>query len=200
MATLTTGNPTLLDIAQAMDPDGQIAAVVELLHQTNEILQDMTFIEGNLPTGHRSTIRTGLPSYTWRRLYGRVVPDKSQRAQVTDTCGMIEAYNEIDKAEADLNGNSNEFRLSESIAQIESISQGLAQATLYGNTEVNPERFDGFAPRYNDLSAANADNIIDAGGTGSDNGSIWLVVWGRLTCTGIIPKGSTAGIHLSTRR
>ena len=199
MAVLASNNPTLLDHAQALDPDGSVAAVVEILNQTNEMLADMTFIEGNLPTGHRHTVRTGIPEPTWRRLYGGVQPTKSKRAQVTDATGMLEAYAEIDKALADLNGNTAEFRLSESRAHLEGMTQALQQTAIYGNTVTNPERFDGLATRYNDLSAENADNIIDAGGTGTDNRSIWLVVWGSDTCHGIIPKGSTAGIQVNDK-
>lgn len=196
MAALAVTNPTLLDLAKAMDPDGRIAPVVEILHETNEILEDMTWIEGNLPTGHRTTIRTGLPAPTWRKLYGGVQPNKSTRVQVTDTCGMLEAYAEVDKALADLNGNTAEFRLSEEIAHIEGINQELADTLFYGNESTEPEAFTGFAPRFNDLSGpANADNIIDAQGTGSDNASIWLIVWSPMTCHGIIPKGSTAGLQ-----
>ncbi|KKM21220.1 hypothetical protein LCGC14_1637650 [marine sediment metagenome] len=72
MATLSVRNPTLLDLAKASDPDGKIATIVEILNETNEILEDMTWIEGNLPTGHRTTIRSGLPAPTWRKLYGGV--------------------------------------------------------------------------------------------------------------------------------
>lgn len=199
MATLTNQNPTLMDMAKALDPDGTVAAVVELLNQTNEMLADMTFVEGNLPTGHRHTVRTGLPTPTWRKLYGGVQPTKSTRNQVTDNCGMLEDYAEIDKALADLNGNTNEFRLSESRAHLEGITQSLQETVLYGNVDLNPERFEGLASRYNDLAADNADNIIDAGGTGSDNRSIWLIVWGTETCHGIVPKGSTAGIQVNDK-
>lgn len=199
MAVLASNNPTLLDHAQALDPDGSVAAVVELLNQSNEMLADMTFIEGNLPTGHRHTVRTGIPAPTWRRLYGGVQPTKSKRAQVTDSTGMLESYAEIDKALADLNGNTAEFRLSESRAHLEGMTQSLQETAIYGDTTTNPERFDGLATRYSSLSAENADNIIDAAGSGSDNRSIWLVVWGSDTCHGIIPKGSTAGIQVNDK-
>lgn len=202
MAALAANNPTLLDHAKALDPDGSIAAVVEILNQTNEMLADMTFVEGNLPTGHRTTIRTGLPAPTWRKLYGGVQPTKSTREQITDTCGMLEAYAEIDKALADLNGNTNEFRLSEARAHLEGMSQELQQTAIYGDTTVNPERFDGLEMRFNALTgAANSDNVIDGGSASgqTDNRSIWLVVWGPDTCHGIIPKGSTAGIQVNDK-
>jgi hypothetical protein len=196
MALLSANNPTLIDVAARLDPNSNIDKIVELLAATNPVLQDMTFMEGNLPTGHKTTVRTGLPGVTWRKLYGGVQPSKSTTAQVTDSAGMLEAYAEVDKALADLNGNAAAFRLSEDRAFIEAMSQEMAQTLFYGNEGTEPEAFTGFAPRYNSLSAQNADNIIDASGSGSDNTSIWLVVWGPNTCHGIYPKGSTGGVQM----
>lgn len=199
MAALSAANPTLLDLAKMTDPDGKIAAVVEILNETNEVLDDMTFMEGNLPTGHRTTVRSGIPAPTWRSLYGGVQPNKSRTVQVTDNTGMLEAYAEIDKALADLNGNTAAFRLSEDRAHIEGIAQEMANTIFYGNEGSEPAAFTGLAPRYNDLSAENADNIIDAGGTGTDNASIWLVLWGPNTVHGIVPKGSKAGLQVTDK-
>lgn len=199
MAVLSANNPTLLDVAKRMDPNGSIATVAEILSETNEILDDMTFIEGNLPTGHRSTIRSGLPTPTWRKLYGGVQPTKSRTVQVTDSTGMLEAYAEIDKALADLNGNTAAFRLSEDAAHIEGMNQELADTLFTGNESTEPEAFTGLNPRFNSTTAENGDNIIDGGGTGSDNASIWLVVWGPQTCHGIFPKGSKAGLSMNDK-
>lgn len=202
MSTLSVVNPTLLDLTRALDPDGKVAPIVEILNQNNEILQDMSWVEGNLITGHRTTIRTGIPTPTWRKLYGGVQPNKSTTVQVTDTCGMLEAYAEVDKALADLNGNAPAFRLSEDRAHIEGISQQLATTLLYGNETTQPEAFTGLAPRYASVStstAQSADNVIDHGGTGSDNCSAWLVCWGPMTVHGIIPKGSKAGMQVEDK-
>jgi hypothetical protein len=200
MATLSVVNPTLADVAKATDPDGKIATIVEILNETNEILDDMVWVEGNLPTGHRTTVRSGLPTPTWRKLYGGVQPNKATNVQVTDTTGMLEAYAEIDKALADLNGNSAAFRMSEDRAHIEGMSQEFANTLMYGNEGTAPEEFTGFAPRFNDITGpANADNIIDGGGTGADNNSIWLISWGSDTVHGIYPKGSQAGLQFSDK-
>lgn len=196
MATLTATHPTLLDLARRTDPDGKIADIVEILNQTNEILADMVWIEGNLTTGHRSTIRTGLPTPTWRKLYGGVQPTKSTTTQVTDNTGMLEAYAEVDKALADLNGNSAEWRLSEETPHIEGMSKEIAETIFYGNEGTEPEAFTGLSPRFNDRSAPNVDNIIQGGGVGTDNASIWLCVWGPNTGHGIVPKGSQAGLQM----
>lgn len=194
MATLSTNNPTLADVAKRSDPDGKIDTIVELLAETNECLDDMTFMEGNLPTGHRTTIRSGLPGSTWRKLNYGVQPSKSTTVQVTDTAGMLEAYAEVDKALADLNGNTASFRLSEDRAFLESMNQTMATTLFYGDTGTDPEKFMGLAPRFSSTTAESGDNIIVGGGSGSDNTSIWLVVWGPNTCHGIYPKGSQAGL------
>lgn len=192
-STLATTHPTLLDHMSRMKPDGGIDLIAEILNQTNEVLDDAVWIEGNLPTGHRSTVRSGLPAPTWRKLYGGVQPTKGRTVQVTDACGMLEDYAEVDKALADLNGNTEEFRMSEDTAHIEGISQELSDTLFFGNELTEPEAFTGFAPRFNDLSAENADNIIKAGGT--EDRSIWLIVWGPNTAHMIYPKGSMVGLQ-----
>ena len=196
MATLPSkaGAITLLDFAKSLDPDGKTAVVVDLLSQTNEILTDMTFIEGNLPTGHRTTIRTGLPTAVWRQLYAGVPASKSTRAQVDDVCGMLEARAEVDKDLYELNGNSAAFRLSEAQGFLEAMNQQMAGTLFYGDTSVNPERFLGLAPRFSLSTALNGQNIIKMGGASNANMSIWLVVWGPNTCTGLFPKASKAGL------
>ncbi len=196
MATLADTHPTLLDLAKRTDPNGSIAQLVELLQQTNEILDDMTWVEGNLPTGHRTTVRTGLPTPTWRKLYGGVQPKKSRTVQITESTGMLEAYAEVDKALADLNGNTTAFRLSEDQAHIQGMNNEMADTLFSGNEASEPEAFTGFGPRFNSLSANNGDHIINAGGAGSDNTSIYLIGWGPNTVHGIIPKGSNAGLQV----
>ncbi len=192
--TLGTGALTLSDWAKRLDPDGKVPTIVELLAQTNELLDDMQWREGNLPTGHRTTIRTGLPAVYWRLLNQGVAPSKSTTAQVDEQAGMLEAWSEVDKDLALLNGNVSAFRLSEAKAFLEAMNQEMAQTLIYGNGGLAPEEFTGLAPRYSDSTATNGDNIIKAGGVGADNTSIWLVAWGEETCHGIFPKGSKAGL------
>ena len=199
MATIpsSSGNVTLMDFARSLDPDGKVARVVECLNQTNEILEDMAWIEGNLPTGHQSTLRSALPTAVFRKLYGGVPTSKSGRTQVVDTCGYLEARSEIDQAECELNGNTAAFRFSEAQAFLEGMNQTFASTLFYGNTAVNPERFHGLTARYNAISAGGnmKQNIINGGGaTANGQNSIWLVGWGEQTVAGIFPKASKAGI------
>lgn len=194
MATLGSNVLTLADWAKRLDPDGKTSSIVELLSQSNEILDDMLWKEGNLPTGERTTVRTGLPAVAWRLLNGGVQPSKSTSAQIDEACGMLEAYSEVDKDLAELNGNTAQFRLSEAQAFIEAMNQEMAQTLFYGNSGTAPEEFTGLAARYSSLSATSGQNVITGSGSGSDNSSIYLICWGANTIHGIFPKGSKAGL------
>lgn len=195
MATLGSNVLTLMDYVKRRNPDGQIASVIELLSQSNEILLDMLWREGNLTTGHRVTVRTGLPTTAWRLLNQGVQPSKSTTAQVDEGTGMLEAWSEVDEDLAKLEDNVAMFRLSEAMAFIEAMNQEMASTLFFGNSGLAAEEFTGFSVRYSDLSASNSQNIIDGGGTGSDNSSIWLVGWGEQSVYGIYPKGTQAGLE-----
>jgi len=198
MATLSTSNLTLADWAKRTDPDGRVPVIAELLSQSNEILEDCVFKEGNLPTGERVVIRTGLPSVYWRALNQGIPNSKSTTAQVDEACGILEARSEVDKDLAMLNGNTAQFRLSEDVAFLEAMNQTQATTLFYGNPATDPKQFLGLAPRYSDIGASspnNSQNIISAGGSdATSNTSIYLVVWGDQTVYCPFPKGSSAGL------
>ncbi|WP_027859248.1 major capsid protein [Marinobacterium jannaschii] len=184
---------TLAEWGQFLDPEKKgVANIIELLDQDNAILDDIKWMEGNEMNGNTTTIRTGLPKPTWRKLYKGVPPSKSKVGKVTDTCGMMEDRSEIDKDLYVLNGASTEYRLQESRAHTEGMNQELATMVFYGDTNTHPERFMGLAPRY---AFKDAPNVVDAGGTGNACTSIWLVVWGDDAACGIFPKGSKAGLE-----
>ena len=190
-----TMNPTILDVAKRMTGDGNLDKIVEMMNQTNEVLTDMTMLEGNLPTGNVSTVRTGLPKVAWSVFNDGVEPSKSATAQATDTCGMLEAYAVVDRELAKIANNAKEFRLQEDRAFLEAMNQEMASTLFYGSKAM-PEKFVGLTPRYSDKTAKSGENIIDAGGTGANLTSIWLVVWSPNTVHGIYPKGSKVGFEM----
>jgi len=200
MATLSTSNLTLADWAKRTDPEGNVPIIAELLSQSNEILEDCVFKEGNLPTGERVVIRTGLPQVYWRALNQGIPNSKSTTAQVDEACGILEARSEVDKDLAMLNGNTAQFRLSEDTAFLEAMNQTMASTMFYGNPATDPKQFLGLAPRYSALTGSNNSvNILNglAGGgsySATANTSVYLVVWGDNTVYCPFPKGSTAGL------
>lgn len=198
MATIGALALTFADWAKRHDDQGKTAMIIELLAQTNEILDDMLVVEANQLNGHVTTVRTGIPQATWRLLNYGVPAGKSTTAKVTDGMGMLETWSVVDKALADMNGNTASFRLSEDLAFLEGMSQQMATTIFYGNTATNPERFTGLSPRYNTINTAtalSAQNVIDMGGVGSTNTSVWMVTWGARTCHGIFPKGGKSGFQ-----
>lgn len=182
MSVLKQMNPTLADVMARTGADGKLLTVVEMLNETNEVLDDLVMIEANGTTAHKTTIRSGLPEATWRMFN-------------QDAIGTFEAYAETDKSLCDLNGNSAAWRMNEERAFLEAMAQKMAQTLFYGSQAQNGAAFNGLAPRFSGLHAENARNIVDGGGTGADNTSIWLVVWGANTCHGIYPKGTQAGLQ-----
>lgn len=201
MSTLAATHPTLMDLKSRLDASGNVIPVIEMLSQTNEIIEDAVFLEANELTGHTTSVRTGIPEPTWRKLYGGVQPSKSTSVKVREGLGMMENYAEVDKALADLNNNSAAWRLSEESAIVEGFGQKLARYMIYGNEATEPEGFTGLAPRFNDQAAVNGENILTSAATpdGSDNTSIWVVVWGPNTCHMVYPKGSQAGLQIKDK-
>jgi hypothetical protein len=194
MATLSAGQLTLADLSKRLGPDGKVDPVVELLSQQNLILEDLVVKEANQPTSHVATVRTGLPAVYWR-LYNQGVPlSKSTTAQVTEPCAMLEARSHIDAKMLNLNGNSAAFRLSEESPFIEAMNQEVTSKLFNGNVGADMKTFSGLATRYSSTSAGNGGNVILAGGSGSDNASVYLVVWGEQTVFCPFPKGSRAGL------
>jgi hypothetical protein len=191
---------TLADLVSRLDGDGKIAPISEILNQDLPILKDLGFVECNKTDGYLHTIRTGLPAPTWRKLYGGVQPSKSTTAQVTDTCGNLESYSEVDKDLADINGNTAAWRFSEEAPFIEAMGQEVAKTIFYGDTDKNPERFMGIAARYNTTDvkkAASARNVVNFGGSGTNLTSIYFI--SHAVFHGIYPKGSKVGLSKSDR-
>lgn len=194
MAIQGQNYPTLLEVSKQFSADGKPLPIAELLSETNPILDDIPFFEANSTNGHRISVRAGYPDAAWRKLNAGVSPSKSAYADVTESMGMLSSLGVCDKKLAELSPNVAQFRLNENKGHMEAMNQGFAQTLIYGDTDVSPEQFLGLAPRFDSLSADNAAQIIDAGGTGTDLASIWLIGWGESSAFGIYPKGSQAGL------
>lgn len=200
MGALTSTWPTLLDVSRSMAPDGSVAQVAEVLQTYNDILDDIPWYEGNLPTGHQSSIRTSLPTPKFRLLNQGVVPAKTTRGMIVDPCAILEDRNMIDVDAAILNGNTAAFRKSEDEGFIQGFNKTFTDTLIYGDVSTDPEQFNGFDSRYYSLSGeTTSSQVITAGGGTTNNTSIYLIGWGpnKVFCT--YPKGSKAGLQFEDR-
>ena len=183
---------TLADMQQFYADNDKVGPIVELLNKTNDILDDIPWMEANQTDGHITRIRTGLPEVYWRRLYQGTPPAKSAWSQVKEGCGVLEAIMELDVEEARLYGdNARAFRVSEGMAFAEAMRQKVAATLFYGNNTLRPDEFNGLTMRY---PAADAPHVLSAGGEGEECTSLWLVSWGANAVHGIYPKGSNGGL------
>jgi hypothetical protein len=200
---MATGQwPTIVDLTSRIAPDGKQAYIAEMLSQSIETLEDIPMKESNEIGGHEFVFRTSIPAGAWRQ-YNQGVPySKSTTAKARVGLGSLEDYSQVDRMLAEDSGDIDEFRENEDVAFLEGMGQTMEQTLWYGNTAVTPAEFMGMAPFYNTVSTANAQNaqnVIDCGGTGSSNLSLWLVCWGERTIFGLYPRGSKAGITMEDK-
>src|SRR5262245_27554184 len=159
--TIGSNIPTLLDLNQATDPNGQAATPIEMLAQSNEIINDIYWEEGNLPTGHRTTVWTSLPTVSSRQINAGVTPGMGKNDQFTDSCAIFESYTVVDKKLADLAPNPASYRLMQRRMMIEAFAQKFTSVLFTGNALITPSDFTGLMPRYNDLDGGTGTSIID---------------------------------------
>lgn len=195
MAILGATNMTLADIQKRLDKNDKVVDIIEVLSQDNEMLLDIPWVEGDSADGLMASIRTGIPTPTWRRYNEGVQPTKSSVVSVNFTCGMVENYSEVDVDLAARAANPNDVRLSEAVPIIEGLNQEVQRAFLYDDEKTNPGRITGLSQYYSSTSVESGANVIKAGGTGADNQSLWMICWSPQSICGIYPKGSKAGLQ-----
>lgn len=193
---------TLADLTSRIAPDGKQAYIAEMLSQSIVVPEDMPMIEGNEMGGHEFTVRTSIPTGAWRGYNMGVGYGKSTTGKSRVGMGTLEGWSQVDMQIAEDSGNVSQFRENEDVAFIEGMGQTMEQTTWYGNTMINAPEFMGFSPFYNSLSLAdaqNSQNVIDGGGSGSSNASLWLIGWGDRQIFGAYPRGSVAGLRSEDR-
>lgn len=200
MAIIGQTYPQLIDAHKASGP-GQ---VIEILAQDNPILDDAIARQCNMGAVERTMIRTGLPSASWGRLYKGTAQSKSTMQQVDDTTGFLEARSAIDTRLLKLAKDPAKQRLVDSAPFFEAMNQEMASGIFYHDIATTPEKFKGLSARYDAYytgvktgAPKKADaQVVNGGGVGSDNTSIWFVTWGDHATSLIYPEGTTAGLSM----
>jgi len=196
MAAIGNSFPSLIDHFKSVDKNGNYLPTIEALTVLNPIMRDAYVEEANNGFSHLNVTRTGLPQPTWGKLYQGIPQSKSTKQQVEDTSGFVESLATVDTRLLNYKKNPAQARADEANAHREAMAQDVQTNFFYADTATTPERFKGIAARYNSLapSADGKSYVIDAGGTGVDNTSIWLIGGGRGKTGLFYPEGSRAGI------
>lgn len=200
MAVLGGTFLTMKDLAKRMDPNHQLAKIVESLSQKNSMFEHMPWVECNDNTRHHTTSRTGLPTPTWVRLNQGQTAQVSLTDQFTDTCGALTTRSVVDPRLARIGGDPGGVRASEDLAHIAAFSNTVEDALIYASTATNPNRIQGLSPRLNSTTGAAGNQLIlnevAAETDGSDQTSMWFIAWSPETVHGIYPKGHPTGLEM----
>jgi hypothetical protein len=201
MALLNGKYPTLLDLAN-MPENKDSADVINLLAEQNPILEDAAAFECNRGLSHETTVKTGLPSVTWGRLYKGIPAGKGNMQTVVDTTGFVNSAAEVDTRYVDIFEKAEEkasARMEMAADHLEAMAQEAATAIFYHDSSIDPSKPMGLSPRFNSLSAENGSQIVNGNGAGLDNTSMWMITWDKRSCHLIYPKGHKAGIERKDR-
>lgn len=196
MATNGT-NVTLLDFISQSGVDGDIKKATELLARRNDIIQVIPWMEANRETGHQSVQRTALPTVSYAKWNEGTAASKPTFRQIMDTVAKIEGISNVDERELKVNNWKEGYRFNRDKAFVESFNQQFASDFFYSDSSVVPEKFDGMAIRYGAATQTRDTYgyyLIDGGGVGSDNTSIWLIGFGDDATMGVYGKGMSAGL------
>lgn len=175
------------------EKEQDIAQCINLMAQTNEIMEDLPWLEANQTEGHKTTIISELPEVYWTKLYEGVQPSKGKRTIVTDPVGMVESRSSVDARFAKIYSGDRlkQYRLSEAELHLEALSQEVCQTIFYGDMTSEGSKFNGLSMRY---PTSTSPNVINAGGTTGAMTSIWVIAWGANSVHGLYPKGDKSGV------
>ena len=207
MATVNDKYITMLDI---MSSAGTLPGeVVDMTSQMNPILTDAPAFECNMGTFHRVPIKKGLGKFVWGKSYQGVPTSKGRMEHVDFTTGYAESELEVAKKEIDDIENYVRFQgmrgqarknavgmeksnqINEQQAtHAQTLAIGVANALFYEDQAADPKRITGFMPFYNSLSGERASQIINAGGKGTENCSMWMLTWHKKANFLIYPRGA----------
>lgn len=197
MATLAPTIMTYPEWALRHDRNGKVATLVNMMSQSNEILDDMLTTECQSGNAFEFTQVVKIPTIGRRQYNAGVAASLASVAKQTTTCVEYADWVKFDKSLADLNGNVAEVRAQEVGLHMQALGQQVASDLFYASNSTDVTAFNGLASIYSTISSTTskiAQNVIDGGGRGSDNTSLWLITWGPRQIHTIYPKGTQAGI------
>lgn len=197
MAILGTRFVTLADVAKS--DDKSVNGVAEVLLQSNAMLKDIMYKPMNDGTTHIESIRSALPAVYYRKANQAIPPSKTTIEERSFSAAHIESKSQMDAAVAERGGKDRVAwnRWNQAQGHIQAQGLELANLMIYGSPVSNPLKVPGFFDIYSTLtpSEPTSKQIVDAGGTGSNNCSILLVHWGEQSVFGIVPEGTQAGLQ-----
>jgi len=187
------GSLTFGEVAKRLAPDRSTLAIAEVLAEEWPIYTHAPWREANDNMSNREARRLSIPTPTWRKVNAGVGITASRTVPVIDTIGLCEDYSEVDVEIINAFKDKKQARIIEARSHIDGMRQELESTLLYGSTDTTPEEFNGISTRM--ASLVTAANVLNAGGSGSDLTSIYVVMWGIDKVFMVYPRNSAMGIQ-----
>lgn len=187
---------TMLDVSKSANK--QIGKVAEVLTMNNGMLNDIPYMEMNEGTIHKEDIRSALPAVYYRKANQAIPSSKSTIEERSFSSTNFESKSQLDEKVASRGGADRVSynRWNQAQGHLQAHSQEHAALTIYGSPSTGNRKTAGLFDIYSTVSTSEetSKQIIDAGGTTSDNCSILKVHWGEQSVFGVYPKGTQYGL------
>jgi hypothetical protein len=153
----------------------------------------------NEKTIHKESIRSFLPRPKYRKANQAIAPSKSGIEERTFSASHFESRSQMDAKVAERGGKDRVAlnRWNQAMGHIQGMANEHGSLLIYGSPAAEGNKEPGLADIYYTVTPANSEtarNVVDGGGTGSDNTSIWMCNWGAQSLFGIYPAGTQAGL------
>lgn len=212
---------TYVDFVKGLDPKGKfLDRCINLAVKANEMLDDITVVEGNNGSALETTFRTEVPKPVWTQFYSGVPSNKGSKAKLKVACGQMGTKITIDKRLYDKALSKGKGYADALLGdEIQNAQVGMklemGNALIYGLLADNPLGFNGLFKHYDRYGLEGTDDTNSAhyvlnafGAAGGANktsenklGSIALVGWGPNTITCFHAENHpSGGIEVSEKK
>lgn len=181
---------TLADFRKQLDPRGDVARVSKILDQSNELNQYAPNVEANGVFTHTETIEAGLPEVYYISINQGAPPSKAVTAQVTEGLSVLTGRSIVHRELVIDPKKRAAMRAYQADRTIAAMGQKDGSTSIYGNPKVDSKQYAGLAIRYATFAEANAQNIINGGGS-DDLTSIYLLGLHPETIFFLYPAGAS---------
>lgn len=201
--TLAGDNLTMYDIVQGYGDANVNKRVIPILAKRNAFIRDAVWKASTHMDKNVETVQAFKPVSSIGAYGKGTKSSKGATKQITDQIGFIENRSIVDARMGDL--GLAEFQMARRNSDdmiVDALADDAERYMFYGQykpTDGTRGLFDGIATRYGTLSGEYGKQVIDAGGTGSDNMSFYGITWSDQDTFCLYPKGADMGLKITDK-
>lgn len=187
---------TVAELIRREAPDGTLARIVDVISQTNRILNHITWIECNQGVYHEDTRTVTEPSGAERNYDEGVSPEAGVSEKVTEVTCMLDGISEVDEAKMNSRSDPGAFRLDEDARFLRGMTKTFVSRLFDGNPATDFRRIRGINQRtdYNTLTSPYVYDNADGKASVTENKtSVYFIQFGDQMVNCIYPRNNPNG-------